>query len=406
MKAVVYTLGCKVNRTESEGLMAELSSRGFSVFDTFCPADLYIINTCAVTADAEKKSRQAVSKAAALNPNAKIIVTGCSSQNDYKKYKNVSLITGTAGKHKLAELLTQSGVKIEELPREFEEAKTSAAHTRAFIKIQDGCDNFCSYCIVPYLRGASRSRKTEKILEDIVAQKSVKEIVLTGINISKYGLDSGSSLTSLLKTLKDTELRLRLGSLEVGIIDKELLSALKAIKNFCPHFHLSLQSCNDTVLKNMNRHYSVRDIFEAVRLIRTDFPEAGITADIIAGFPEETEEQHNNTKNNLELLALSYIHIFPYSVRLGTKAAEMKDLPFETKKRRAEELGKVKEFSREKFLSQQIGEIEEILTEKGSSGLTKNYVRVYYKDDKIKQNEIIAVKTTELYRDGVKGEIV
>lgn len=404
MKAVVYTLGCKVNRTESEGLMEELSVCGYEVSDAFCPADLYIINTCAVTADAESKSRQAVSKAHRLNKNAKIIVIGCAAQNDSKQFKYVYFTGGTAGK-RLDKLLSVAGIKIEELPQEFEEAKTKAAHTRAFIKIQDGCDNFCSYCIVPVLRGRSRSRGTENIIEDIKAQTNVKEIVLTGINISKYGLDTESSLAELVRQLKPINKRLRLGSLEVGIIDDGLLSALAENTNFCPHFHLSLQSCSDTVLRRMNRRYGAAEIFAAAERIRRYFPDAGITADIIAGFPQETEAEHTATKESLAQLDLSDIHVFPFSSRPGTAAANMEDLPFEVKKRRAAEIAEIRDASKARFLAAQSGKIAEVLTEKGGTALTKNYTRVYLSDI-MNPNIITTVKLTAPYKDGMKGETI
>jgi threonylcarbamoyladenosine tRNA methylthiotransferase MtaB len=416
MKAVVYTLGCKVNKNESDAIMYGLKSRGYELSDKLEYADIYIINTCAVTSDAEKKSRQFIAKASKLNPSAKIVVCGCSVQNDripYLKNPKVSLLAGTAKKLELIDKLELNGSFIDKIEDRYEEAKTYKLHTRAFIKVQDGCDNFCSYCVVPYLRGKSRSRSLESILEEINSQGDVKEVILTAINLSKYGLDfkDGTTVVTLIEALQNFDLRLRLTSLEINVITPQFLDALRKCKGFCDHFHLSIQSCSDEVLQKMNRKYTARQIFEAIKLIRNYFPSAAIGADIIAGFPTETEAQHNETLKNIQKLNLSDIHIFPYSKRKGTAAAALEQLEPPIIAGRCFELKQIREAAKGDFLNRQIGKTVSLLTEKGGKdfgcGLTKNYVRAYFKRAKnIKANEILNLLITARFRDGVKGELI
>ena len=242
MKAVVFTLGCKVNECESDSLIAGLIDMGYEVSDKLIEADLYIVNTCAVTAEAEKKSRQTSARISKLNPNAKVIFTGCACEKNPKAFSlksNEYLVTGSFSKNKILQMLEKSGEELSPACTEFEELNTvKTLRTRTYVKVQDGCNNFCSYCIIPYLRGRSRSRNPQSILNEINATKP-KEAVLNGINLSAYSYN-GVNLTGLINMLRDVECRIRLGSLEVNVITEEFLTALKGLKNFAPHFHLSL----------------------------------------------------------------------------------------------------------------------------------------------------------------------
>lgn len=415
MDICVYTLGCKVNQYESGVVVAKLQKAGHNAFEGLKKADIFIINTCAVTSEAEKKSRQSVAKMVKLNPDCKIFVIGCASQNNaeqFKKYANVKFIKGVASKTDIVSLIEKEGVDVEELPLVYQQTDfAKVTKTRQTIKIQEGCNNFCSYCLVPYLRGRSRSRDAQDILAEALSCKdSVNEIVLTGIDISSYGKNSGTSLGELIKLLdQNLDVRLRLGSLEVNVIDDEFLQILSGCKNFCPHFHLSLQSGSDRVLKKMNRHYTTEQYLQKVELIRKYFPDAGITTDIIVGFPEESDEMFEETALFAQKVAFSDIHVFPYSVRKGTVAEKMKQVDDGTKKQRAEKLSQTKWQLKNEFLSKYVGKRLQILTEDIDgdyiAGYTANYIKVYLKKDGIKQNTLYDVKTTELFQDGLLAEV-
>lgn len=411
MKAVVFTLGCKVNECESDSLIAGLNDMGYTVSDRLEPADLYIVNTCAVTAEAEKKSRQTVSRIEKLNPDARIIFTGCAVEKNYKSFaekKNINLITGTFSKNKILDMLYDDGIKLSRQPEEFEELLTvKSLRTRTFIKVQDGCNNFCSYCIVPYLRGRSRSRNPENVLKEIEAL-SPKEAVINGINLSAYDY-GGIKLTGLMKRLKDVSCRIRLGSLEANVIDEEFLSSLRELKNFAPHFHLSLQSGSDRVLESMNRHYTADEYYKKTCLIREFFPYAGITTDIIVGFPTETEEDFNKTLALVDKVKFSDIHPFVFSPRHGTRAFEMKDLPPEVKKTRQEKLLAKKQESKKAFAVSMVGKTLEFLSEEQRDGYavgySGNYLRLYVKNSPEEKN-IVKVKVTKPFKDGALADII
>ena len=409
MKAVVFTLGCKVNECESDSLIKGLTDLGFEVSDKLEFADLYIVNTCAVTAEAEKKSRQTVSRITAINPDAKIIFTGCATQNDpeaFKTKKNVSVITGSFNKAKILDLINSEGVYIADCPENYEELpQVKSLKTRGFIKVQDGCNNFCSYCLIPYLRGRERSRAPESILKEIDDCK-YKETVINGINLSAYNYN-GLRLAGLLSALKDADTRIRLGSLEVNVITDELLTAAKSLKNFAPHFHLSLQSGSDEVLKKMNRKYTADEFYAAVERIRKYYPDAGITTDVIAGFPTETEENFYETISFLDKVGFSDIHAFPYSARKGTAAYKMKDLGKEIKKARLKLLLDKKKELKAAFIKKNIGRELEFLPEEKKDGLTEgyseNYIRLYVSGVP-EDCGIVKVLVTGLYGDGAKAE--
>ena len=411
MKAVVFTLGCKVNECESESLVSGLKARGYEVSDTLEKADLYIVNTCAVTAEAEKKSRQTASRIKRLNPDAKIIFTGCAAEKNYKAFSDKSaayLVTGVFNKNAILKALDKSGVMLAAQSAEYEELPApTSLKTRAFIKVQDGCDGFCTYCIIPHLRGRSRSRNPESVLNEITAL-SPEEAIITGINLSDYRYgDTG--LTELMQTLKSVKCRIRLGSLEVGVINDGFLSALKGLYDFAPHFHLSLQSGSNAVLKKMNRKYTREDFIEKVKLIRRYFPLAGITTDIIAGFPLETEEDFNDTLSLIDQVKFSDIHPFIFSPRAGTPAYKMKDLPSEIKKARLDRLIEVKKRLKAEFAAKMQGKTAEFLPEEYKNGYTEgyseNYLRLYVKGE-ISVGKIVKVKVGKPYLDGAKAEII
>ena len=413
MKAVVFTLGCKVNECESDSLISGLINLGYEVSDKLEKADLYIVNTCAVTAEAEKKSRQMASRIRKLSDSAKIIFTGCAVQKDPKQFEKKSsdfLLTGVFNKNQILSMLNEKGNHVALPCDKFEELlPTKSLRTRNYVKVQDGCNNFCSYCIIPYLRGRTRSRNPKSVYEEI---KSIgaKEVVINGINLSAYNYE-GVNLSGLIKELKDLPYRIRLGSLEVNVIDREFLSALKELKDFAPHFHLSLQSGSNSVLKTMNRHYTAEEYLEKVNLIREYFADAGITTDIIVGFPTETDENFLETVELVKKVKFSDIHPFPFSPRSGTVASKMKDLPSEIKKQRLDVLLTLKKECKENFALKLKGKTLNFLCEEEKDGFyqgyTENYLRVYLKD-KVEIGKITKVIIEEPFLDGaiakLKGE--
>ena len=412
-KAVVFTLGCKVNECESDSLITGLKRAGYEVFDEFVPADLYIVNTCAVTSEAEKKSRQTASRIKKLNNNAKIIFTGCATQKNPKSFLDKAdgvLVTGVFSKNEILAMLEKEGEFIFPCESEFEELlPPSSLKTRAYVKIEDGCNNFCSYCIIPYLRGRVRSRNPINVKKE-VENLSAYEVILNGINISAYNYE-GVRLSGLIRKLKDVKKRIRLGSIEVNVIDDELLTALANLYDFAPHFHLSLQSGSNAVLKSMNRKYTAEEFINKVDLIRKYFPLAGITTDIIVGFPTETEENFIETLSLCSRVNFSDIHAFPFSKREGTVAYKMKDLPPEVKKERLSRLLKIKEDCKLSFAKQMENKTLWFLPEEEIDGYTEgyseNYLRLYVKE-KVKGKKV-KVKVVAPYKDGAiavidKGE--
>lgn len=408
MKAVVFTLGCKVNSRESASIMQGLKQRGYEVFEEFCPADLYIINTCAVTAEAEKKSRQAIARAKKYNANAKIAVCGCAAQNHPESFKEkgVYLVVGAKNKDKLFDLLDIGGVDISDengYADGFLPCKTG--RTREYIKIQDGCNNFCSYCLIPYLRGRSRSRDKQKIKEEISALSPL-EAVITGINVSDYRFN-GEDLADLTEFLSDLDCRIRFGSLEVNVITEKFLNATKKLKDFAPHFHLSLQSGCDEVLKSMNRHYTCAEYAEKVALIRRYYPNAAITTDVIAGYSTETDEYFEKSYDFCKSIGFADIHCFPYSVRKGTVGAKLKPLSDGVKKARLEKMLGLKAELKRAYEQKNEGKILEFIAEENidgyAVGYSENYLRLYVKgggEGKYK------VKVLRPFKDGAEAETV
>lgn len=419
MKAVVFTLGCKVNDVESGSLIRGLKELGYEVSRELEQADLYIINTCAVTAEAERKSRQTIGRALKYNPSAKIIVCGCASEKNAKSFldkgENVFAVLGTKRKNRVLEIV-QSGfaehlkggqvcdekVEYEEMPL------PECLKTRAFVKIQDGCNRFCSYCVIPYLRGRSRSRNAESAAKEIL-QSTAMETVITGIDISDYKDENGCDLAYLLSLVKNADTRIRLGSMEVSMITPNLLNALKDLKNFAPQFHLSLQSGSNAVLKSMNRHYTREEYLEKCKRIYEAFPNAGITTDIIVGFPTETEEDFLLSLKIVEEAGFSQIHAFPYSPREGTNAyKKYKELPHAVKKERVEKILAAGQKQKEKYLHSFLGKTLTVAPENCIDGYTEgyagNYIRVYVEGEIEKR--LSKVRVESLFKDGVKASLI
>lgn len=418
MKVCLISLGCKVNQYESESIAKKLQENNVEVVFGLSQADVYVLNTCAVTNEAERKSRGYITKILKLNPNAKIYVCGCSSQNNPEKFtqkNNIIAVYGTAKKMDIADLILQSLAtdKINNAVSECYEDNyvPLPSHTRSYIKIQDGCNNFCSYCLIPYLRGRSRSRSLESIKNEIeYHSKNSREVVLTGINLSAYGEDLDKKLTLLdvANLFKDfINLRFRFSSLEVNIINDTFLKGLIKLKNFCPHFHLSLQSGSDNVLKNMNRHYSSQDFLAKVALIRQYYPNAAITTDVIVGFPTEGEKEFNESYETCKKAMFAYMHIFPYSPRNGTNALKLKNIATNVPQR-IKELSELRDAMQKEFINSQKGLCYNCLIEAKINnggyyqGHTENFIKCYIKDDdkNIKSNVIYNVQIVKYFKDG------
>ncbi len=443
MKCVaLHNLGCKVNGYEMDVMQQMLQEKGYKIvpFDEW--ADIYIVNTCTVTNIADRKSRQMLHKARKLNPEAVVVAAGCyvqTGKEDVLKDVGVDLAIGNNKKKELLPILEkfleEKGGEANEKTnasfktlddttiidigntKEFEnmQLKETSGNTRAYIKIQDGCNQFCSYCIIPYARGRVRSRKEEDILEEItgLVGRGYKEVVLTGIHISSYGTDFGEpALLALIESIHGVVgiERIRLGSLEPGIVTKEFAVRLRALPKFCPHFHLSLQSGCDETLKRMNRKYTSGEYYEKVELLRGIFDSPAITTDVIVGFPGETQEEFDITRKYLEKIKLYEMHIFKYSKRKGTRAAEMKEqVPDEEKTRRSNLLLSMeKEYSQD-YRTGYIGEEVEVLFEEEKvidgvcyqTGHTRQYVKVAKRSEDCLSNRLIKGKTVGFLQEDI-----
>lgn len=404
MKACVFTLGCKMNEVESASLMAGLEARGYEVTDGLCKADIYFLNTCAVTREAEKKSRQAIARLRKYNPLAPVVVFGCASAHApeaFAEKEGVLFVSGAQGKEKVLALLGERGVYPDSDEREFcELPPPKQTRTRAFVRVQDGCNNFCSYCIIPYLRGRSRSRKKEEILKEAKGV-GAKELVLTGIDISSYQ-DGDTDLGRLLYEMRDLPLRIRLGSLEQKVITREFLSLIKEAGNIMPHFHLSLQSGSNKVLRAMNRRYTREEYLEKCALIYEYFENAAITTDIIVGFSGETEEDFCDSLSIVKEAGFARVHAFPYSPREGTVSFKREDTPADIKKERTARLLAAGDEAERRFLEKQIGRSAEVLFE-DDGGYTENYVRVHASG--AHEGELKKVKILKIKDHGVEAAI-
>lgn len=408
MKVCVFTYGCRVNQYESDAIARILKDRGYEVITELGQADVYVVNTCAVTSEAERKSRQSVSRIKKLNPNARIIICGCASQKDAQKFEKdgVKYISGTANKSKIADYIECSGRGDFEMETEFEECSADTDKAKVYLKIQDGCNNFCSYCIIPYLRGRSRSRDIRRVIEEVKSAKC-EEVVLTGINLSAYGKDIGTSLTELIRELKDIDKRISLGSLEVGVVNRDFLQALKGLKDFCPHFHLSLQSGADAVLKKMNRKYVRAEYLGAVDLIKEYFPDPSITTDVIVGFPTESEEDFEDTLDLVQKCSFADLHIFPYSKRDGTVAYKLGELDGRIVGERVARLESLRDDLRKEYRAKFLDRPCKVLIEEEKDGVfvgySQNYIRIYTKEA-CEIGKIVELTPTQIYEDGLFAE--
>ncbi|MBQ3505407.1 MAG: tRNA (N(6)-L-threonylcarbamoyladenosine(37)-C(2))-methylthiotransferase MtaB [Clostridia bacterium] len=410
MKAVVITLGCKVNDVESGSIIRGLETLGYDVSREIEPADLYIVNTCAVTAEAERKSRQTVGKALkAGGESARVIVCGCAAEKTPQAFldKGAFAVVGAQSKQRVLELVQTggSGLQLQSATAYEEMPLPKCLRTRNFVKIQDGCNRFCSYCVIPYLRGRSRSRSVESAAAEIL-QSTAYETVVTGIDVSAYVDENGNDLTDLMLAVKDAQTRIRLGSMEVSLITPRFLVALKRVKRFAPQFHLSLQSGSNAVLKSMNRHYTREEYLEKCRMIYEAFPNAAITTDIIVGFPTETQADFEQSLAIVQQAGFAQIHAFPYSPREGTNAyKKYKELPYALKKERVDILLAAGAKQKETYMQGFIGKTLEVVPERCVDGYTEgyseNYIRVYIAGDV--GDKPVKVRVDGLYKDGVQA---
>ncbi len=423
-KAALHNLGCKVNAYETDAMQQMLSEAGYEIVPFTAQADVYVVNTCSVTNIADHKSRQMLHRARKLNPDAVVVACGCYVQTAREQVEaddSVDIIIGNNRKNDLVGLIDAflrqkqraRGEKTEAVPDinkgtyPYEEQKISrpSEHTRAFLKVQDGCNQFCSYCIIPYARGRIRSRDPQNVLDETrrLAENGVQEIVLTGIHLSSYGKDLDLTLLDLIGRLHEVEgiRRIRLGSLEPGIITEEFAAGLAALPKVCPHFHLSLQSGCDRVLKRMNRHYTADEYYKKVQILRRYYEHPALTTDIIVGFPGETEEDFAETCAFAEKVQFFETHIFKYSKRSGTPAAKMEDqVPEAVKTDRSRRLQRIHEKNSRIFREWYAGKKTEVLFEERQerggvvcySGYSPEYVRLTLPSEADLYNRIMEVE--------------
>lgn len=428
-KAALHNLGCKVNAYETEAMQHLLEEAGYEIVPFTQKADVYVINTCSVTNMADRKSRQMLHKAKKNNPDSIVVAAGCYVQTSEKEVLNdlsVDIVIGNDRKHDLVRLLEEYSLDsvndtvddINDGKHDFEELfiDQTKEHTRAFIKVQDGCNQFCSYCIIPYARGRVRSRRFENVIAEVgrLAANGFKEVVLTGIHLSSYGVDfeEATGLLELIQAVnavKGIE-RIRLGSLEPKIVTEHFASELSKLDKICPHFHLSLQSGCDATLKRMNRKYTTKEYERGCELLRKYFVHPAITTDVIVGFPGETEEEFEQTKAYLEHIHFYEMHIFKYSKRKGTRAAVMPDqIDEQIKAARSEKLIALGHDMSKEFRKFYIGKNEEVLFEEKAVigdkeyfvGYTKEYVKVAKKNAENLENQIVSGRISGMLTDEI-----
>jgi threonylcarbamoyladenosine tRNA methylthiotransferase MtaB len=406
MTVAVYTLGCKVNQCDADALISALASRGhnaFSARDLDLPADIFVINTCTVTHISDKKSRQMISRAKNKNPGAFIAISGCMAKNN-AKINGVDFIFDARHPEDFFS-------RIEKItPQAFYLKETSEKiKTRSFIKIQDGCDRFCSYCIVPYVRGEVLSRPVAEVVAE--AEKKIacgaKEIVLTGIQVASYGKNEEASLSFLIKKIAALNGRLRLSSIDPWAVDENFLEAVSGSPSLCCHFHLSLQSGCDATLKRMNRRYTTADYAAAAHSLRKINPETALTTDIIVGFPGESDEDFEKSCAFVREMNFAKIHVFEFSAREGTPAANFsQQISSDVKKFRGKIMRQLANVSQKNFLQNQIGKILNVLFETNATGFSENYCKVKISSDKNFRNTIQRVKITACTNDFLTGKIL
>ena len=430
-KVAFYTLGCKVNQYETDAMMDMFEKDGYEHVESEDYADVYVINTCTVTHMSDRKSRQYIRRMKKKNPEAIIAVVGCYSQvspEEILEIEEVNLVMGTNERRQIVEEIkkldaTQKASTVDDIMkvREFEEIEINQTNgrTRAFMKIQDGCDRFCSYCIIPYARGGKiRSRELESIVSEAnkLADKGYKEIVLTGIHVASYGKDVNDAQINLLSVIKaineiDKIERIRLSSVEPILFTEEFINEVKKMDKVCPHYHLSLQSGCDETLKRMNRRYTTVEYKEIVDRLRENIPNVSITTDVIVGHPGETNDEFNQTYEFLKDIELLHMHIFKYSPRKGTPAATMENqIDAQMKQIRSDKLLTLNKQNFRNITEKLIGQNVDVLFESVSNnryeGLTTNYIRVAVESEKDIQGKILSVKITDIKDEYVEGILI
>ena len=425
-KIFFQTLGCKVNQYETEAMQKLFEAAGWTIAEKISEAQVVVVNTCTVTAVSSQKSRQMIRRAA--KKNCAVVVVGCYAQSEpeeISKIDGVDVIIGTKDRTRIVELVEAAINRREKIfqvgsvedIREFEELPHSPHRTRAFLKIEDGCNNFCSYCIIPFVRGRVRSRSLESIRAECLELKAAgfKEIVLTGIHIGAYGRDLSEkiSLVDAIKIVLDAAnpLRLRLGSIESAEMTDALIDLIKNDGRICNHVHLPLQSGSDEILKAMRRPYTTKNFSELTARLVEEVPQISIGTDLIAGFPGETDENFFETLKFIQAQPFSKIHVFPFSSRAGTLAATMPNqISPQTKKIRAAQALEISRAKTKIFSERLIGKTVEIIAETSTDGivdgLTKNYVRVYSPEKNIRLGSVVKIKIERLHKDGVFGSVV
>ena len=415
--------GCKVNQYETNGMMQKFMEAGYKIVEFSKFADIYIVNTCTVTNMADKKSRQMLRRVKEINPNSILVACGCYAQvakNELEKMEEIDLVLGNNEKINILECIDKyiKNNAIEDIKDVMHQEKfldfgsvTYTEKTRAVIKVQDGCDRFCSYCIIPYARGRVRSRNAESIIKEItqIAQNGIKEVVITGIHVASYGRDFGNEngLIELLEKINEIEgiKRIRLGSLEPKIITEEFMQRLSKLEKICHHFHLSLQSGCDATLKRMNRKYTTSEVKEIIERLRRYYDDVMLTTDIIVGFPGETEEEFETTYQFLKQAKLYKMHVFQYSPRKGTRAAVMPNqIDGNIKEARSKKLIELSNENQKMYNQQLVGKEAEVLFEDKEvedgityfRGHTQNYVLVKYKTDENLENTLKLIKISDI----------
>ena len=429
-KIAFITLGCKVNLYDTEAMAELFTEKGYEVVDFEEYADVYLINTCTVTNLGDKKSRQMIRRAKRINPNSVVVATGCYAQvasEEVAKIEGINIVIGTKNRSEIVETVenyvAENGVvnNVSDImgEKEFEPLQISRLtnRTRAYIKIQEGCNRYCTYCIIPYARGPIRSRKPEEVIEEVkkLAENGFKEVVLTGIHVASYGLDLGNiTLADIIEKVHSVDgiERIRFSSMEPLAIDNEFVARMSKLPKVCDHYHLSLQSgCNRT-LKRMNRKYNAEQYAEACERLRNAFPNVAFTTDIIVGFPDETEEDFKESLAFAERMKLDKIHTFPYSPKKGTPAAKMKNqISGDVKSQRSKEMIALSDKMNIDFLNNNIGKTVPVLFEDMENGFwqghTTNYIKVLAKSDENLNNKIVDVKLDKIHGvEIVEGTVV
>ena len=424
MKVYFLTLGCRVNRYETDAMRRLFLDKGFEVTEDASEADCCVVNTCSVTGEADRKSHQMLRKMARLNPDAVVVATGCSAELADGAV-DCDLIVGNREKNEIADRVleymkqqgkhehTASHVRPEVTKKdEYHDfgSVLSPEGTRAFIKVEDGCNNFCTYCAIPYARGRVASRSFESCVEEakFLADSGYKEITVSGIHLCSYGKDRGEDIMSLLKLLQAIDTvpgveRLGLGSLEPMSMTEEFIEGLAGLKHLCPHFHLSLQSGSDTVLKRMNRRYDTEDYTERVRLLRKYFPDMSLTTDIITGFPGETEDEFEETCLFARKMAFAKIHVFPYSEREGTAAAAMPQMDMSVRKARAAKLISISDELSAEFAAGMTGKTAEVLVETVSDGIPEGYTANYVRTKITEGADVSEIRSGDIVKGVISG---